>query len=250
VNKNLVGLLVALGIAAVGAIWKGNFSWLKPTAPPAPVPAKSAKAATPVPTPPPTGQFVKKGVIMSAQEALTEADLSLMLRSAVPHAAIAEDIRKRGLLVRIQGEAATRLKTAGASNGLLALAADWAYVLTDAERQRAQMRMGGQAARAADVAAAARAEEEARRQRDAEQRALRQQTLEATVAGAERAQGDRAARIEQHAKRKAALEAEIREVEGLPFNRWADGVEGKNRYLRGLRSDLETHLKNDPALER
>ena len=89
-----------------------------------------------LPAPAPQGRFIKPQDVLNSQEALTTADISLMIRNSIPQNEIIQNVHQRGLVKAIVGSDATRLQQMGAVNGLLSELKNYEFVLTPDEYQR------------------------------------------------------------------------------------------------------------------
>ena len=92
------------------------------------------------------GTFVKPPVSVNFKEALTFAEVSLMVRSGLSEAEILQEISQRGLVYPVTEQEAEGLKAKGATPAVLAALRDPRFVLTDAEIQNYQQRQAAKQA--------------------------------------------------------------------------------------------------------
>jgi hypothetical protein len=158
---------------------------------------------------------VKGGVVLSSEEAMSAADLGLLVRSGFSEPALLDEIRRRGIARALQPAEAEQLRASGASEAVMAAAADWGVILTPAEDQRYLGRVNQSGA---DRARSALAVERQLSAKEAER--ARQQELQDRITA--RAAEDRAraeAARQQYESQRKSLDSQI---------------ELERRYLRDL----------------
>lgn len=86
------------------------------------------------------GQFVKPTASVNFKEAMSFAEISLMVRMGVSEAEITQEISQRGLVRPILATESSSLQAKGAGPALLATLRDPRYVLTQEELQKYEQR--------------------------------------------------------------------------------------------------------------